>query len=216
MNINLRKLGAGDWYWINKAVIQMYAGTISFSEVTVYNFLASMADENQRCFPSQKYIAEHLGCSRATIHRAIQKLEKSKLIMVDKKSSNHHVYYLLALPCSTEETPMSHERNQGAQKIDTNNTNKQELENNSFVGAQKNIPEYFHVTTRQELLANDIADILNDHEHHKTYLSFANKYPEVFLRKILSEVKQIPERKIRKSRKALFMYLVNYYAHKTT
>jgi len=216
MDMNLRKLGAGDWYWINKAVIQRYAGTIGFSEVTIYNFLASMADDNQKCFPSQKYIAEHLGCSRATVNRAIKKLERHKLIIVEKKNYNHHVYYLLDIPCNNKETSMSHERNRGAQKGDTNNTNKQEINNNSVVSVQKDNTDDFPNNAREELVASDIADALDDRGNIKTYIPFANQYHESFLREILSEVKRTPQYKIRKSRKALFMYLVNYYAHKNS
>ncbi len=212
--MNLRKLDAGDWYWVNKAVIQQYAGTIGFSEVAVYNFLASMADESQKCFPSQTYIAAHLNCSRATVNRAIKKLVKCGLIFVQSDKNNRHVYSLLEVECTKSATELSHERNSTVKKEDTNNTKEQELENHTFVRMQKKLPPSLSVTTREELLAQDIADLLHDHENPRDYLSFANKYPEAFLRKILSEVKRTPDRKIRKSRKALFLYLVNYYAHK--
>ncbi len=216
MNQNLRKLGAGDWYWINKAVIKQYAGTLGFSEIAVYNFLASMVDDAQQCFPSQKYIAEHLHCSRATVNRAIKKLEKHYLIFIQRGKNNRCVYSLLEVECNRNEIELSHERNSDVKKEDTNNTKEQELENNTVVRVQKKLPSYFSATTREELLAQDIADILQDHENARSYLSFVHKYPESFLRNILSEVKRTPERKIRKSRKALFMYLVNYYAHKNT
>ncbi len=212
----LRKLSAGNWYWIDKAVIQRCAGNIGFSGVTIYNFLASMADEDQKCFPSQKYIAERLGCSRATVNRGIQKLEKYELIKVEKKNYNHHVYYLLAIPCNNKETSVSHERNSYVQKGDTNNTNKQEINNNPVVSVQKNNSDDFPINNKEELLASDIADALDDHGNITTYLPFAFQYPESFLRRILSEVKRTPQHKIRKSRKALFMYLVKYYAHKNS
>ena len=214
MSQNLRKLGAGDWYWINKAVIQQYAGNIGFSGVAIYNLLASMADDNQKCFPSQKYIAEHLGCSRATVNRAVKVLEHYRLIFVEKRNYQHHVYSLLDIPCNTEETSMSHQCNQSVQKGDTNKTKEQEINNKSFVRVKKINTDDFPNNTREELLASDIADALDDHGNITTYLLLASQYPESFLRKILSEVKRTPKHKIRKSRKALFVYLVNYYARK--
>ena len=215
-DLNVRKLNAGNWYWIDKAVIQKCAGSIGFSGIAIYNFLASMADENQQCFPSQKYIAERLSCSRATVNRAIKKLESHKLIIVEKKNYNHHVYSLLDIPCNNKETSMSHQCNQSAQKGDTNKTNKQEINNNPVVSVQKNNTDDSPIKTREELLASDIADTLDDHGNITIYLPLASQYPESFLRRILSEVKRTPQHKIKKSRKALFMYLINYYAHKNT
>ncbi len=213
---NVRKLTAGEWYWIDKTVIQRCASDIGFSGVAIYNFLASMADDNQKCFPSQKYIAECLNCSRATVNRAVKKLEMHKLIIVEKKNYNHHVYYLLDIPCNNRETSMSHERNQSAQKGDTNKTNKQEINNNTVVSVQKNTTDASPIKNKEELVASDIADALDDHGNITIYLPLASQYPESFLRRILSEVKRTPQHKIRKSRKALFMYLVKYYAHKNS
>ena len=62
--------------------------------------------------------------------------------------------------------------------------------------------------TREELLARDLAAGLDDEENLRFYLSVCRKYPEEFLRKTYSQVKQIPEKKIKKSRGALFNYLI--------
>ncbi len=62
--------------------------------------------------------------------------------------------------------------------------------------------------TREELLGRDLAAGLDDEENLRFYLSVCRKYPEEFLRKTYSQVKQIPEKKIKKSRGALFNYLI--------
>jgi len=67
----IRDLRNGDWYWVNKAVIQQYTPKVGSIGIAVYSFLTSLVDRGQRCFPSQKYIAECLGYSRATISRTI-------------------------------------------------------------------------------------------------------------------------------------------------
>lgn len=55
--IEVRDLKNGNWYWIPKAVIQ-HAPKIRTTGIAVYNFLASLVNRNQSCFPSQKYIAD--------------------------------------------------------------------------------------------------------------------------------------------------------------
>ncbi|WKZ32794.1 MAG: hypothetical protein QY316_12945 [Thermodesulfobacteriota bacterium] len=68
--------------------------------------------------------------------------------------------------------------------------------------------------TEKELLAMDLAEALNDTKNLPLYLSYCNKYPEQLLRRVLGEVKELPREKIRKSRGALFNYLVQKYANK--
>lgn len=47
----------------------------------VYILLLSMADnETGQCYPSHKYLAERLGCSKATVRRAIDRLHELRLV----------------------------------------------------------------------------------------------------------------------------------------
>ena len=86
-NINAREMNAGEWYWVAKAVIQDYAPNIGSTAMAVYHLLASMADEKQCCFPSQKYIAQKLGCSRATVNQAVKTLADSKLDLYSEETT---------------------------------------------------------------------------------------------------------------------------------
>ena len=65
--------------------------------------------------------------------------------------------------------------------------------------------------TKEELLAKDLAEGLDDKVNLGFYLSVSRKYPEDFLRKIYSQVKEIPLSKIKKSKGALFNYLIQKY-----
>jgi hypothetical protein len=58
-------------------------------------------------------------------------------------------------------------------------------------------------------LANEIAETLKDREAMQYYLSLTRKYHEDHLRKILAKVMSIDGSQIRKTRGALFTYLVN-------
>ena len=200
-NYNLRMMRNGEWFWVDKNVLRNYPSLIKASAIIVYIYLASMVDENQSCFQSQKYIADNLGCSRATVNRAIKKLAEQKLIAIERKDRIHFNYMLLHTGNSNSETKMSHVRNSPVSNNYTNNTNKQEINNNTVV-----------CTTKEDLFAQDIADALKEPSQIETYRHYVRLYPEGFIRRILSEVKLTPIHKIRKSRHALFMYLIRYYA----
>lgn len=193
----------GEWFWVDKDILRTYSALVGASAILVYVFLASMADEHQSCYPSQRYIADHLGCSRATVNRGIKKLEINKLVVIVRKERINNHYTLLQAGSNCAETQVSHHRNELVSKLDTNNTNKQEINNNIVVSVKK-----------EDLFAQDIADFLNDQTHIETYKKYVQQYPESFLRKIISEVKLTPLHKIKKSRHALFTYLIHYYANK--
>ena len=55
-----RSMEHGGWYWVDKAVIRKYSGNVGFLALAVYHLLASMTDESQTCYPSQKYGADRL------------------------------------------------------------------------------------------------------------------------------------------------------------
>ena len=63
-------------------------------------------------------------------------------------------------------------------------------------------------TSKEEKLAREIADALNDNDSLTVHVGFVEKYSESFLRKTLQRVLSIPEAQIRKTRGALFTYLV--------
>ena len=105
--------------------------------------------------------------------------------------------------------------NSDVNESDTNN-NKRTRNNNNTDIEDKNLssrdaPEGFRPKTRQELLALDLASALNDTRSLRLYLSYARRYPESILRRVLG-----PNEKIKKSRVALFSYLVKKYAKEAT
>ena len=53
----------------------------------------------------------------------------------------------------------------------------------------------FIPSTREELLASDLADALNDHKSLALYISYARRFPESLLRQILGEVREIQRSK---------------------
>lgn len=90
--------------------------------------------------------------------------------------------------------------------------------NNTYsidVQSIKHISQYLStIMTYQESLefAHEIANQLNDREAFPLYLTYVTKYPEAELRKFLKRTLEVPKDKIRKTRGALFTYLVEQYA----
>lgn len=215
--ISIRDLKNGDWYWIHRAVIQEYALKIGVLGVAVYNVLASMVGSDQTCFPSQKYMAECLGLSRATVNKAIKRLEKTGLIKKEKRDRYHCRYTLFKVRCKPGETQVSNKGNSDIKYFDTNDNPIKRINNNIDMkkikkSDFKNAFKKFVPKTREDFLALELAQDLDDLQALPLYLSYAQKYPEMVLRNALVDVRRIPAHKIKKSRGALFNYIVQKYA----
>lgn len=66
-----------------------------------------------------------------------------------------------------------------------------------------------HYDPHEIKLANEIADTLEDRDSITMHLLYVRKYKEEFLRRILNKVMALPESKIRRSRAALYTFLIN-------
>jgi len=68
----------------------------------------------------------------------------------------------------------------------------------------------YHMEQQQNdnRLAYELASALNDKEAMGMYIMFVQKYQEDFLKRILLRVMSIPDNKIKRTRGALFTYLV--------
>ena len=177
-----------------------------------------MADRGQLCFPSQKYMAESLGYSRATVNKTIKRLEGAGLIKIEKRDRYHCRYSLLKVRCKSGETQMSTRGNSDVKYFDTNDNDITRINNDidrlKIKKSKFMTFKGFKPKTREELLALDLARELNDLPGLPLYLSLARKYPETFLRRALSEAKGLPAHKIKKSRGAFFNYLIQKHGQK--
>ncbi len=68
------------------------------------------------------------------------------------------------------------------------------------------------LSQEEKILAEELAISLNDQGSRQLYETFAAEYPEYLLRRILEEVLRVPAARIKKSRGALFTYLLRKYA----
>ncbi|MBB5397193.1 hypothetical protein [Mucilaginibacter sp. AK015] len=60
-------------------------------------------------------------------------------------------------------------------------------------------------------LAHEIAEQLHDHGALSLYLTYAKQYPHEKLRELLEKVNSVPDREIKRTRGALFTFLVGQY-----
>lgn len=78
------------------------------------------------------------------------------------------------------------------------------------VGSERPLP--FTPRSRQDELAAEVAAAFKDQRRLVLYRSLCNAYDEQSIRRALATVQAVPEERIRKSRPALFVYLLKHYA----
>ena len=66
---------------------------------------------------------------------------------------------------------------------------------------------------KREHLAFMIADAFNDLGQIKLYVTYCKKHPLTVIHRAFAEAKSYPEARIKKSRAAIFFYLLKTYAH---
>ncbi len=71
-------------------------------------------------------------------------------------------------------------------------------------------------STRKGLLAQELAEGLNDKKSLRYYFSVALEHSERYLRDIYRLTRETPQHRIKKSRGALFAYLAKKYEHLDT
>lgn len=214
-NNNLRSIKKPGWYWIDREIVTLYGKRLKSPGIAVYNVLASYANqETQACFPTQRSIARHLGLSRTTVNRKIRLLRELGLVRVMKEKSRC-LYYLLRPDVSDPIQPCSRGDTRGVSGENTNNNNGTRIINNfddkKISTTDFNSFKDFKPQTKEELLALDAALALNDFKSLPLYLKYAQMLPEPLIREKLSWVKQIPEENIKRSRAALFNWVIKKY-----
>jgi len=211
----IRSIKDGNWYWIDRTILNNFGKELKPTGIAVYNVLVSYANsKTQSCFPSQTTIAELISVSRKTVIKNIKLLRDLDLISIKKKKRSF--YYFLLKPDVKNEIQGSEEKEPLRVK-DGYSINKDININNNNIISVKSLnsnsdkSKIFKPENREELLALDISKTLNDSKNFFLYLSYAKKYPEPLLRKLLGDVKETPTEKNRTSPSALFNYLLKKY-----
>jgi hypothetical protein len=72
------------------------------------------------------------------------------------------------------------------------------------------------IQRRQNPLARQIAETFHDLDRLRSYDVCCQKYPPPLIQQAFKDALNIPEAQIKKSRAAIFFYLVKRYAHQTS
>jgi hypothetical protein len=70
-------------------------------------------------------------------------------------------------------------------------------------------------STKQEHLAQMIANAFQDRDQLPMYVRYCTKYPPAVIERAFADARSVPEAQIRKSRAAIFFFLVKTYAHQS-
>jgi DNA replication protein DnaD len=151
--IKVRDLRNGDWYWINKVLLDEYGEKIKPIGIAIYNCLAAHANQEGFCFPSHKHIANKIGASISSVQRGIRELIKLNLVRKGRQRY-HNLYYLLKLDRSYR--PTSNKLGQSDlhigqpdrsdQSAGTTNKNKEKDLNKKNYGAhEKTVDNFNHL-----------------------------------------------------------------------
>jgi len=217
MRIQIRDLRDGDWYWIHKEVIFRFGARLGPYGIAIYNVLALFVhSKTQACYPSQQRIAEIIGCSRRTVFSYLKRLEKLNLVRLERKGRQGRTYTLLR--CAPDSHPKggkcANKRILDVHQLPTNNNTLTRIYNNVNNDNIKTgtVSKQFRPKSKKEQLAWDIARILDDEKNLGLYISYCRKYPEQIIWRAFGETKECSADKIKKSRGALFTYLVKKYS----
>jgi hypothetical protein len=204
-----RSLGGCSWYWIDKTILFDHGSALKASGIAVYNVLAAFSNgKTQTCYPTHGRIAHICGLSNRSVIRKIKLLEQLGLIAIER-NGKARTYRLLAHRIRDKTYPASDKSNHRyVTKIHANDNKETKMKNDNPMMNFENVKP----RTKAELLAHDLAIALRDHGGYQFYLAAANVYPENVLRAIASQVNQIPDKNIKKSRGALFNHLLKKYA----
>lgn len=89
------------WFYLDNQYLDGYGKVFGAVGSVVYLSLCRHADNEQKCFPSEKYIAKEFGLTDRTVRTYLKYLENGGIIRIDRKIRNkqgkwrHNVYWLL-------------------------------------------------------------------------------------------------------------------------
>lgn len=88
------------WFYLDNEYLNGYAKIFGAIGTAVYMSLCRHVDSDQKCFPSERLIAEELDITEKTVRNHLRVLEKWNLISIEKRRSpqgkyQHKFYYLI-------------------------------------------------------------------------------------------------------------------------
>lgn len=198
------------WITLPRSLVKDLGPIIGPLGLAVYSLLAAHADKDYYSKLNYRKISRKLGCTNAEAVRTLHHLEDMQLIKSEPDSTRKMTYRLLWIP------PW---KNLGKTERNSPDCYRFALSINKIFdddidGLIRIVKTNMNHKSPQEQLAYELAEAMNDMDALPLYISYAHEFPEEKLREIAVKVRAIPENKIRKTRGALFNFLVQQYAKK--
>lgn len=208
---------------------------------TYLGIIDSTDPETNKAFLTLTSLANLVGLSVRSVNKSVLRLVAFGYIKYypshSKERKNCFIIYSFPEKKFTQEKlSLSHEKSQTFPKIEANfQLSKAKIKNETInnlvnttetvtginktskgkerdIKGEKNPKEInFIPKTREDFLACEIAEAFEDRKLLPLLTFYCRKYPEGLIRRALSETKQIPKEKIKKSRIALFIHLLHKY-----
>jgi len=197
------------WFTMPRSLFKQFTSVLGINTVAVYCLLAAYADNHYKTRLTFPKISQKLGCTNSEAIRALHLLEDFHLIRSEPIVGRTKMYQLLWVPPWGKLWGKMKEKS-GPYRIDYSINNKYDIDgliNKIILNQNMN-------QTEETLFAYELADALNDREAIQMYISYVHRFSESLLREILTKVLSVPDSKIRKTRGALFNYLIQQHAAK--
>jgi hypothetical protein len=200
------------WFSMPRALFQDFSSALDIHSLAVYGLLAAYADKSFSSKLNYHKVSQKLGCTNAEAVRALHKLEDLHLIKSELDNSKTMNYRLLWVhPWGKLGEKMAEMPSPFRIELSFNNKYDNDIE--GFI--RRIIFKQRMNQSEETQLAYELAEALNDKEAIQMYISYVHRFPEGLLREMLIKVLSIPENKIRKTRGALFNYLIQQHAAKS-
>lgn len=196
-------------------------------ELKVLYTILSLADDKNRLTLPLSHLAKEADMGYRRTNLAVLSLYMKEFIFYSAGKNQWQDSYFEVASCIgysvREEASDQADKNRGL-RIRENLGRKASSSNIDYIdiysidknAVDKRVEKYtvrnFRPRTEREELALRIAEALNDRKGLGLYLSYCRKYSRPVIWKAFATAKEIPPDKIRKTRGALFTYLVKKYA----
>lgn len=171
-----------------KSSVWLYLYLIAFSNLRSGKLIARLSD-----------IAADMGLPEETLGSWLGHLKKRHYVDVEKQGNA-----LLFKIMKWQNISSEFETKASVETIKTQSAKKSKI--------SEPVAHELPLPNNSSQLANYIANLLNEPTYQAAFESICRLYPQNIIQKALMETKEIPSEKIKKSRGALFLYLVKKYA----
>lgn len=205
------------WFYVPRALFHRLSQVLGIKALALYCLLSAYSDDNFRCKVTFKRINQKLGFSTFETIVGLHNLQTLHLIRLESGRNKTKIYQLLWVPewgklwGKVRDKPIIPTIYNN--RLDRSKERRIDIEVDS---SEDNLINHNTMSQNEKTqLAYELAEALGDQEAIQMYVAYANRFPEALLREILVRVLAVPQHKIRRTRGALYNYLIQQHANKT-